>query len=262
MSKVTPKNQNSNPSLFKQIAALLVLFGSLELIMVDISLLKWLLPLAGGLVLLFILWLIKFRVWSPESLIKIIVPVLFCGGGISLLLLIPSPQIAHLFSIIISLVFACIVRNLNSETIRRGQDFDGFRLNDAFLLACAFLIFSSFFGFYIFLYLRSWILAIFLPILVMMLVYQYFWHEGFLDRGVSLYIPVVGLIFAEISWALTFWSTGFISRAAVLFIFFYCFMGLVKLYVSQRLVFKTARKYLMVSVVVLALVLGTTRWFF
>jgi len=240
----------------------LISFSGLELIMMDISLLKWSLPVTGSLVLLFIFWLVKFKIWQKESLAKIIVPVLFYAGGMSLLLLIPSPQIAHLFSISIALVFTFIVRNLNSEAIRRGENFDGFRFNDAFLLACAFLIFSSFFGFYIFLYLSSWILAIILPILVMILVYQYFWHEGFLDKGINLYIPVVGLIFAEISWALTFWSTGFMSRAAVLFVFFYCFIGLVKLYVSQRLVFKTARKYIMVSVVVLALILSTTKWFF
>jgi len=256
------KQQNLKPSSLKQILALLALLGSLELMMIDISLLKWSWPIAGSVVWLFILWLIKFRVWDRESRFKIIIPIFFSGGAMALLLFIPSPLLAHLFSFGLSLVFAFIVRNLNSQAVRVGQNFDGFRLNDVFLLICAFLIFSSFFGFYIFLDADSWILTIFLPVAVMILAYQYFWHEGFSHQPIGIYTAVIGLVFAEISWALTFWPTGFISRAVVLFIFFYCFLGLVKLYVSQRLVLRTARKYLVVSLAVLALVLGTTKWFY
>jgi hypothetical protein len=94
------------------------------------------------------------------------------------------------------------------------------------------------------------------------MIYQFFWQRRLLTSETWIYVPVAGLVFTEITWALTFWPTGFVPRGMVLFVLFYCFVGLVRLYIGKNFVFNTVKKYLIVSAIVLSLVLGTTKWFF
>ncbi|MBU1178415.1 hypothetical protein KJ903_04350 [Patescibacteria group bacterium] len=259
--KSTTKSPVPKTSKLKQFLAFVVLFGSLELIMANTSFMRWTLLITGVVLFLYILWIAGFRVWHADSLNKMILPLLFCGGAVAFLIIIPSPLLAHLYSLVVSIIYIMLVKNVGKKN-KGEQIVDGFRVNDTALLVCSFLIFSSLFALYIFLYLQSWLLLAALAVVAMIMIYQYFWQEQFLNEKTWLFIPVLGLIFAELGWALTFWPTSFVSRGVVLFVFFYCFLGMVKLHFNDRLVLVTARKYLVVSVLVLSLVLGTTQWLY
>ena len=259
--KSSIKATATKTSKLKQFLAFVVLFGSLEIIMSNTSLMRWTLPICGVALFAYILWLVGFKVWKAGSLNKMILPLLFCGGAVAFLLLIPLPSLAHLYSLAVSIIYILLVKNVGRRN-QAEQIIDGFRVNDSALLACAFLIFSSLFALYIFLYLQSWILMVALAFLAMVMIYQYFWQEQFLNEKTWLFIPILGLVFAELGWALTFWPISFIARGVVLFVFFYCFLGLIKLHFNNRLILSAARKYLLVSVLVLSLVLGTTQWLY
>lgn len=248
-------------SKLKQFLAFVVLFGSLEVIMFNTNHLPWTLPITGAVLLLYILWLAKFRVWRAASLSKMVLPLLFCGGAVSFLILIPSPPLAHLYSLAVGIIYILLIKSVEKRD-KKEQTADGFSINDVALLSSAFLCFSSLFAFYIFLYLQGWLLMAGLALLAMAMIYQYFWREDFLSEKTWPFIPILGLVFAELGWALTFWPIGFVARGVVLFIFFYCFLGMLKLYFNDRLVLATARKYLAVSILVLSLVLSTSQWLY
>ncbi|MFH2105127.1 MAG: hypothetical protein ABII72_02725 [Parcubacteria group bacterium] len=257
------KLKSSQPKIskLKQFLGFVVLFGSLEAVMFNTNYLRWTLSIAGAVLFSYVLWLIKFKVWRADSLNKILLPLLFCGGTVSFLILIPSPPLAHLYSLAVSVIYILLIKNVDQRN-EEEQLVDGFKINDVALLTCSLVCFSSLFAFYIFFYLQGWLLMTALAIIAMALIYQYFWQERFLNEKTWLFVPILGLVFAELGWALTFWPIGFISRGIILFIFFYCFLGMVKLHFNERLVLATARKYLVVSILVLSLVLGTTQWLY
>ena len=255
------KSSQPKISKLKQLLSFVVLFGSLEMVMFNIDLLRWTLLITGAVLFLYILWLVKFRVWQAESLGKMVLPILFCGGAVSFLILIPSPPLAHLYSLAVSIVYILLVKSIEQRN-KEEQLADGFSISDVALLTCSFLCFSSLFAFYIFFYLQGWLLMVALAVLAMAMTYQYFWQENFLNARTWPLVPILGLVFAELGWTLTFWPISFVARGMILFIFFYCFLGILKLYFNDRLVLATARKYLAVSILVLSLVLGTTQWLY
>lgn len=202
----------------------------------------------------------------------ILFPILFLGSIIGFFVFIPGEVLRHVFAILGSIFFAFLlfyIGNLAAKKIKLDFKNKYYSFGEISILACAFLIYTTLFGFFLFLNLSSWLLMLQVLIFSIFISYFYFCYnkiklETCLPAGRKSYIfyLIFGLVSSELAWALSFWPTGFIPRAVVLFILFYIFSGLTKHHFQKSLDKKILREYLAVAILVLVLTLGTTRWTF
>lgn len=261
MDKVSNNIKNIKVSLFKQILSFLIMLIGFELILYFEDNIIWI-SIGQLLVLITLcLWILKFKLSIKETYFKLIIPLLFYLGSLAFYILVPSKTFAHIYIFAVSFLTLLIIRNIRNVK-KYSENKELFNMNDIYLLVTAFLICSGIFGIYIFLYLPMWLLLLASLVFISMLIFQFFWSEGIISRKNIIYIPILALVFTEITWALSFWPTGFASRGIVLFVIFYFIIGIIKLHLNNRFHFKSIQKYIYVTIIVLALVLGTTKWFY
>ncbi len=258
----TIKNKNDiKVGLFKRIIAFAIMLVGLEFMLYLEDLIFWIAITQFLVLFIFILWILNFKIKSIETYNKLIIPMLYFLGSLSFYILIPSKIFAHVYILISSFIFFFIIKDIKNIK-RYSENKELFNMNDIYLLITAFLVCSGIFGIYIFLYLPMWVLILSCLLSISLLIFQFFWNEGILSRKNVIYIPILSLVFCEITWALSFWPTGFASRGIVLFVIFYFVIGLIKLHLNNRFNRTSIQKYIYVTIIVLALVLGTTRWYF
>lgn len=78
-------------------------------------------------------------------------------------------------------------------------------------------------------------------------------------RAIALGLSGAFLL-SELFLAGTFLPIGFYTNAAVVTVFLYVFLGLMRAHALDKLSKKVVRRYLLVTLVLLALLLGTTQW--
>lgn len=252
---------NIKVGLFKRTVSLIIILVGFELILFKEDYILWIGLAQGTLLLIFNLWVVRFKLKNPETYNKLIIPMLFYLGSLAFLILVPSEFFAHLYIILISLLYTYIVKNIRNVK-RYSENKELFNMNDIYLLITAFLICSGIFGIYIYLYLPMWLLLSLSLVLISLLIFQFFWNEGILSKKNAIYIPILALVFCELTWALSFWPTGFASRGIVLFVVFYFIIGIIKLHLNNRFNHFSIQKYIYVTIAVLALVLSTTKWYY
>ena len=81
----------------KQLLAFLILFVGLELIIFNRDFLFWIIIVQSILLVLFVLWVINFRLFNLNSFGRLIIPLLYFVGTISFLLFIPSKYLSHIY---------------------------------------------------------------------------------------------------------------------------------------------------------------------
>lgn len=250
-----------NVGLFKRTIAFLIILVGFELILYKEDYILGIGLIQGISLLFFNLWVVRFKLKNYETYNKLIIPMLFYLGSLAFLVLVPSQIFTHLYILIISFIYTYIVKNIRNVK-RYSDNKELFNMNDIYILITAFLICSGIFGIYIFLYLPMWLLLSLSLILISLLIFQFFWNEGILSRKNVIYIPILALVFCELTWALSFWPTGFASRGIVLFAVFYFIIGIIKLHLNNRFNHISIQKYIYVTIAVLALVLSTTKWYY
>ena len=149
--------KNIKVGLFKRIIAFIIILVGFELILFKEDYILWIGLGQGILLLLFNLWVVRFKLKNPETYNKLIIPMLFYMGSLAFLILIPSQIFAHIYILIISFLYTYIVKNIRNVK-RYSDNKELFNMNDIYLLITAFLICSGIFGIYIFLYLPMWLL--------------------------------------------------------------------------------------------------------
>ena len=192
-------------------------------------------------------------------------PILFLGSLIGFFVFIPGETLRHVFAVIGSLSYAVLIfyiGNLSEKEIAIDKKNKNYSLGELSILAYAFLSYGCIFGFYLFLNLQPWLLMLQTLIVSVFIAYFYFSYNNIKLSQNLIYYSVFGLVACEVAWALTFWPTGFISRALVLFILFYVFAGLIKHYFYKSLNRKILSEHLIVAILFLVIILGTTKWTF
>ncbi len=109
-------------------------------------------------------------------------------------------------------------------------------------------------------YLGNFLLTFFVSLLLSV---QALWAMRLDDRINSqlvIYSFTVSFVLAELAFIFSFWPIQTILEALFLTTIFYTLVGMVQQYLLERLFRQTATEFISVSIVVLILVLATTRW--
>ena len=128
-----------------------------------------------------------------------------------------------------------------------------------FTLVCAFFIFSVIWG----ARLHPWALAILVGSFSLPLTLQSLWSVDLEERvskrlfGFSL---LLSLVAAEIAFTFAFWPILPTIGALAIVVTLYVLLGLSQFYISQRLLGRTVWEYVGVAVVIMTLILVTTKW--
>lgn len=250
-------------SFLKSFFAFVLLFLGLEYVAFDKT------KILAVFILLSIFSLIILLTFIGKEKIKsnrfafIIFPLLFLGSIFGFFVFIPGEILRHGFAFFGSIFFAFLlfyIGNLATKKIKLDSKYYSF--GEISILLCAFLTYACLFGFFLFLDLPSWLLILQTLIFSLFISYFYFCYNKIEFKKTFIFNLTFGLISSEVAWALSFWPTGFIARAIVLFALFYIFSGLAKHDFQKSLNKKILREYLVVAILVLALALGTTKWTF
>lgn len=81
-----------------------------------------------------------------------------------------------------------------------------------------------------------------------------------IDKNIFIYSSVVGLVTGELALVLSFWPTLPAAYSLLLTSGYYCIVGLIQQYLSQRLFGNMIREYVTVFFFVLMLTVLTTKW--
>lgn len=252
-------------SFLKSLLLFVLVFFGLEYIAYDkskIYLIVFMLVIISSVISLSFLGKQKIQ---SDKIAFALFPILFLGSLVGFFVFIPGETLRHAFAVVGSLLYAILIfyiGNLSEKEIFINKGNKNYSLGEISILVYAFLSYGCIYGFYLFLNLQPWMLMMQILIVSVFVVYFYFSYNKIKLSQNFVFYSVFGLVACEVAWALTFWPTGFISRALVLFILFYVFAGLMKHYFYKSLNRKILSEHLIVAVLFLAIILGTTRWTF
>lgn len=212
----------------------------------------WIISFLGGAILISIFGLFKFRL-KQIHLNFLVLPLLFFSGAVSFFIFLQKGTFQHFYILGVAVFLGILLYNESKKTIKNP-------IFEIISLLCAFLLYSSIFGLYIFLPWPSWALILAILAVTILLAYQSFWFAELINYKSWLYIFILGLIQTEITWALLFWPIGFIGIGLVLFAVFYIGYSLVQFYLKTGLNKKLILKHLVVAGLLLLFGLATAQW--
>lgn len=252
-------------SFFKSLLIFVSLLLGLEYIAYDKSRVYLIVVLLSIISFLVSISFVRKGKIETDRIAFAIFPILFLGSLVGFFVFIPGEIFRHIFAVIGSIIYALLIfyiGNLAAKRIELDSKNKYYSLGEISILVFAFFSYACIFGFYLFLNLPTWALMVQTLLISIFVAYFHFSYNKIkLSQNIVFY-SIFGLITSEVAWALSFWPTGFISRAMVLFILFYVFAGLIKHYFNESLNKKVVREHVILAAVCLLLILGTTKWTF
>lgn len=223
-----------------------------------------------ALFLLFLLFLITVSIVAicrirSNRLHYIVFPLFYFLSSIVFFVFIPGQIFQQIYIFISSFLFGAMLFYVGNFILGHTEvrkTFRHYTLFDIVVLVCGFFSYCALFGLYLFLSWPIWLLFIGALVISFFLSYYYFWYNKMAIKKNLIYYFIFSLIILEATWAITFWSTGFLARGMVLFIIFYTASGLAKHNHQKTLTSRIVKEYLATTIIALALVLGTTKWTF
>ena len=210
---------------------------------------------------------VAFIIWWAflfKAAIKyIVVPLIYIFGSIGFLLVIPNNSLKHVFIAVVSIVFLLLL-DMIGKRVTKTYPLKDRRLSSysLIIIAVLFLVYSTVFSLYLYMNISSWIVIILNVGFSVIISLCFFDWEKLYRKGVAISF-VLGLIILEFTWALLFWPTGVIGRSIVLLAAMYVCLGLSRSYlVVGRIERRQAFDYLIISVVLITVVLGTSKWIY
>jgi hypothetical protein len=240
----------------------LLIFISLELIFINLKHIYYLLA-AITLFLIFIFkYLIKERFFSRDFWYLVILPLLLFYATVAFLLLLNSDFSKHVIIALFSLILGVYLENIflffyyPLKYIPNSQE----NLAVFISLLIFFLLAIDLNSFNIFLNLPLWLLSLILILVVSILILQAFWSNKIKTELRFIYLMVINIIILEVFWALTFLPANFYISSIILTILFYLIWGVFKAQLIQQLEKKLIRRYLIITLILLILVIFTSNW--
>ena len=127
-------------------------------------------------------------------------------------------------------------------------------------MATIFLIYCTMFAIYLNYNIPLYILMIIMMLITTLVSYQYFSLIREEKKRVFNFSLVLGLIMAEISWALNFWPFGYLTTGVIAFIFYYMFWDLVQCHFAGELSKRRVIANMIFLGFIVGLILSTSRW--
>lgn len=123
-----------------------------------------------------------------------------------------------------------------------------------------FLWYSLIFYFYLYFGWPKWAVILSVFIISFLIIYQALLKKNIPSVVSWVYILMTVLILSEISWVVSFWPVGYLIGGMVILTCFYVVWGLIQDHIDNKLELKIILEYLAIAFIILAIVLGTTRW--
>ncbi|MDD4607083.1 MAG: hypothetical protein PHS07_01945 [Patescibacteria group bacterium] len=242
----------------------LIIFVSLELLFKKQFLVWWILCLNVFAVVIIYQQLIKTLEFK-KKIILILSPVIFYVSSFLFLILI-VPQAATIYKHTL-VVLISIILGMNCSIWQRW--FLWSRINQSYLqgnfqflnLVSVFLSTAVFLNITFLLQVPFWFNQFLLAFIIIILTYQLLIIQCDFSVKAYLFLPILGLIFIELFWIVSLLPINFYSGAMLMALFFYLFSGLSLDFLSDQLKKNNFKKYIIISLVILILVLTSAKWF-
>ncbi len=256
------------------IATLLVFLG-LEALLIGKS--SWLYFLAPFLLIVVVLsifllvpkvntevksWGLKIYNISTSPFDILISPLLLVFSSLFFLILLSSVWLRHVSVILVSFLLFLFLEDIFYYffRVKKYQVYSLENISSYVNLVSFFFFASSMYGLVIFLKLDVWILSLGVALAVFLLAYQTMRINGLSWRSSWLYLLIIVLVCVEIFWTIGFWPTSFYINGLFLSLVFYLILNLTRYQILNKLERKIVARYLIISLVVVLITLGTARW--
>ena len=216
------------------------------------------------ILLVIVLTVLKLNKWkiSRESIIFIIIPLLFLGGGLLFLLFLEKSILRHVIIIILNFLYGIYLDNLFIYLYKtdKYQPYALENISSYISIISAFLIYAAFFGFIIFFKAPVWLLGITTFVTTVVLGYQVVCLNKIELNRSWLFILIYGLLIAELFGVVYFLPVSFYVAGVTLTAMFYLMTNLGRYHLLANLNSQVVRRHLIVGSLVLIIVLITARW--
>jgi hypothetical protein len=192
----------------------------------------------------------------------LITPLSLVLSGLFFIIFLENLFLKHFLAILISILVGFFLENIIIYIYfhERYQASSLENISNYLNLISIFFFTSSIFGVFSFLNISLWLLTILILVIVALLIYETMWINKFFSFKKWIYILVISLISVETFWAVTFLPVSFYVSGAILTIVYYILSGLSRNYLLGILDKRILKRYLIVSIIVLILILGTAKW--
>lgn len=189
-------------------------------------------------------------------------PVIFIASAFLFVLFIDSFLIRWLVAALAAVFLGFFLENFFYYSYQPGR-YQPYALENTanyFNLLSVFLFFSSAYSLIVFLDLSMTILAILILLVVGLLSYQVTWFYKIPLSKSWLYLLISLLLAIEFFWVVSFLPTSFYVNGLILAVVYYFILGLIYSHLLDKLDKRVIRRYALVSLGALVIILGTARW--
>lgn len=221
---------------------------------------------AGSLLLIVIIsiWQITGRGFFKKTFWNFLfTPLLLVASGFILFLLLESVVVKQIFIFGLSLIFYLITYNIRSF-LYQAESYQPYALENIYSyvnLLTSFMFYASFFGLYLFLDIPYWLTTIITFLVSLMLIYRTLWANKIEWSQGWLYIIAGGFVLAESFWVISFVPLSYFVAAFILMIIYYLVFSFIRDHLLGKINPRSIKKYIIVSIVSLAVVLITSQWY-
>jgi len=243
------------------ICPLLIFFG-LELLFYNLKTIYYLPILLSALLLFFLKFLIKEKIYSRDFIYLSILPFLLFYSTLGFLFLLGSDIFRHVVIVILTLILIIYLENIFSFFHRPAlyQPFSLENLTALLNLLIFFLATIDLNALATFLNLPIWLLSIILIAVTSLLLYQMFWINKIKAGRKTIFLLIINIVILESFWAFAFLPASFYVSSIILTIIYYLLSGLFKAKLSAKLDKKNILWYLIISLILLLIIIITSSW--
>jgi len=245
------------------LCAVLIIIG-LELLLyfVDIRILL-ILYIGLALILLgFLKFFIKTKVFSKDFFYLSLLPLLLLLSIGIFLLILGSDLLQHFVIGLGAFFLFLFLENLFLYYYQpvKYQPHSLENLSALLQIIVFFLLVINLVALNIFLNLPIWLLSIILLIGLSLILLQAFWIYKLANKMKYVYLFIINIIILEYFWALFFLPTNFFVSSIILTIIFYFIWGIFKAKINDKFSKKLFWRYLIISCFLLFCVIATNSW--
>jgi len=130
----------------------------------------------------------------------------------------------------------------------------------AMSMTCAFLVFTSLYGFYLNFAIPLWIFILIYLAASFTISYQYFMLLTEKKKLVFSYSVIIGLAMAQIGWIVNFWPFGYLTTGVIVLMLYYVFWDLTQSYLLGMLSKTRVVANIIFFSLLIMIVLLSSRW--
>ncbi|RJR30872.1 hypothetical protein C4569_03750 [Candidatus Parcubacteria bacterium] len=189
-------------------------------------------------------------------------PLLYLFGVLSFLLFIEINIIKIAFAFIFSFLIWIFLENLylSFNQPQKYQLYGFQNFSNYFNLITVFLIYSSFYGYIVFLRVPLWPLLIAVAVVTFLVLEELMWASEINLKRSWLYNLVTVIIIAEGFWTVAFLPSSMYVDGLILTVIYYLLSGVFLNKLLGILDNSVIRRYVIISVIILAVVLMSAKW--